>query len=87
VTEHPPLGSKIRFKPSYRYASDWPGEFFVIGLNLNVDGKVDVTIAEGITQSGTWVAPTSDFSTKDMEVVPSAPDHPYDHHHDCTRRP
>lgn len=69
------LGDKVRVKPTYRYAADWPGEYLVIGLRLlpriGPRDRIDVTItATGNVRYGEWDGPTDGFSADELEVMP-----------------
>jgi hypothetical protein len=66
------LGDVIRFKNTYRYASDWRGEFVVIGIRFDNFGRENITISEGKNERGEWIAPTDDFRPEDMELVRAA---------------
>lgn len=63
------LGDTIQFSPSYRFASDWKGEFVVIGMRLDNFGRVNVTVSEGKDHRGEWIAPTDDFRIEDMILL------------------
>jgi hypothetical protein len=42
------LGQRVTVSPTAKYASDWPGEYLVVGLSWHYQygmGEVDVTIA------------------------------------------
>jgi hypothetical protein len=63
------LGDIIGFKPTYRFAADWAGEFVVVGMRLDNFGLVNVTISEGKDIRGDWIAPTDDFRLEDMILL------------------
>jgi len=68
------LGDKVRVKPTYRYAADWPGEYLVIGLRLlpriGPRERIDVTITPtGDVRWGEWDQPTDGFFADELEVI------------------
>lgn len=46
------IGAQVRLPMNHEFKGDWPGVYVIVGLQLDTDGFLDITIADKINHGG-----------------------------------
>lgn len=46
------IGTKVRFPHDHEFKQDWPDEYFVVGLNIESNNSLNITISETLSADG-----------------------------------
>lgn len=49
---HVTIGAQVRLPMNHEFKADWPGVYLIVGLQLDGDGFLDITIAEQLNHGG-----------------------------------
>ena len=46
------IGTKVKISQDNELKSEWPDKYMIVGINIDDDNRIDITLAESLNHSG-----------------------------------